>query len=45
MSIETIGPIVLIVMLLVFLIVVALGLNGGKGKAKNGGNRPRGSLE
>ena len=45
MSIETIGPIMMIVMLLVFLIVVALGLNGGKGKSENGGARPRRSPE
>ena len=43
--IETIGPIMMIVMLLVFLFVVALGLNGGEGKAKNSGTQPRRSLE
>lgn len=45
MSMETIGPIVMIVLLLVFLFVVVVGLNVGKGNAKKGGNRPRYSSE
>lgn len=45
MSMEIIGPIVMFIMLLAFVLVVGVVLSGDEGGAPNGDNKPRHSLE